>query len=192
MSGRVRNYWFYFLTRLSKLHAFCRDESWISKHFFLIWFWTFSVDFFSVSGEHFCERAFKNVIFVSRRFFWRDDKFWEIVFFVSEFDRENFWLLAWNFCMVLKTEVQVTTGIFRGKECTKDNLNTWFFPKLERKTAPMSVNCFWRFLKRQSMTAEELLEEKVKVEINFDSLCHKFLTWVSFLLSTSPGEPFEE
>ena len=34
MSGRVWNYWFYFLTRLSKLHAFCRDESWISKHFF--------------------------------------------------------------------------------------------------------------------------------------------------------------
>ena len=56
----------------------------------------------------------------------------------------------------------------------------------------MLVNFFWRFLKRQPMTAEELLEEKVKVEINFDSLCHKFLTWVSFLLSTSPGETFEE
>ena len=41
----------------------------------------FECQFFSVSGEHFCERAVKNVIFVSRRFFWRDDKFWEIVFF---------------------------------------------------------------------------------------------------------------
>ena len=94
--------------------------------------------------------------------------------------------------MFLKTEVQVTTGFFRGKECIKENLNTLFFPEFERKTAPISVNFFWRSVKRQSMTAEELLEEKVKVEINFDSLCHKFLTWVSFLLSTSPGEPFEE
>ena len=118
--------------------------------------------------------------------------FEKLFFFVSEFDRENFWLLAWNFYMVLKTEVQVTTGFFRGKECIKENITTWFFPKFERKTAPISVNFFWRSVKRQSMTAAELLEEKVKVEINFDSLCHKFLTWVSFLLSTSPGEPFEE
>ena len=94
--------------------------------------------------------------------------------------------------MVLKTEVQVTTGFFRGKECIKENLNTWFFPKFKRKTAPISVNFFCRSAKGQSMTAEELLEEKVKVEINFDRLCLKFLTWVSFLHSTSPGEPFEE
>ena len=94
--------------------------------------------------------------------------------------------------MVLKTEVQVTTGFFRGKECINENLNTWFFPDFERKTAPSSVNFFWRSVKRQSMTAEELLEEKVKNEINFDNLCHKFLAWVSFLLSTCPRETFEE
>ena len=104
---------------------------------------------------------------------------------ISDFWHETF---AWFY----KLKFKWTQDFFRGKECTKENLNTWFFPKLEGKTAPMLVNFFWRFLKRQSMTAEELLEEKVKVEINFDSLCHKFLTWVSFLLSTSPGEPFEE
>ena len=117
----------------------------------------FECQFFSISGEHFCERAVKNVIFVSRRLFWRDDKIWELVFLVSEFDRENFWLLAENFCMFLKTEVQVTTGFFRGKECINENFNTWFFPEFERKTAPISVNFFWRSVKRQSMTAEELL-----------------------------------
>ena len=94
--------------------------------------------------------------------------------------------------MVLKTEVQLTTGFFRGKECIKENLNSWFFPEFERKTAPISVNFFWRSVKRQFMTAEELLEEKVKIEISFDNLCHNFLAWVSFLLSTCPGEPFEE
>ena len=94
--------------------------------------------------------------------------------------------------MVLITEVQVTTGFFRGKEFINENLNTWSFLETERKTAPISVNFFWRSVKRQSVTAEELLEEKVKIEINFDSLCHKFLAWVSFLLSTFPGEPFEE
>ena len=86
-----------------------------SVNTFFDMFSDFSVDFFSVFGEHFCERAFKIVIFVSRSFFWRDDKFWEIFFFVSEFDRENFWLLAWKFCMVLKTEVQVNTGVFSRK-----------------------------------------------------------------------------
>ena len=159
---------------------------------FLICFRTLSVNFFSVSAEHFCERAVKNVIFVSRRFLWRDDKFWEILFFVSEFDRENFWPLAWKFCMVLKTEVQVTTGFFRGKKFIHENLNTWSFPETERKTALISMIFFWRSVKRQSMTAEEVLEEKVKIEINFDSLCHKFLAWMSFLLSTCPGEHLEE
>ena len=94
--------------------------------------------------------------------------------------------------MVLKTEVQVTTGFFRGKEFINENLNTWSLPETERKTVPISVNFFWRSVKRQSMTAEEVLEEKVKIELNFDSPCHKFLAWVSFLLSTCPGEHFEE
>ena len=94
--------------------------------------------------------------------------------------------------MVLKNEVQVTTGFFRGKECINENLNTWFFPEFERKTAPRSVNFFWQSVKRQSMTAGELSEEKIKIDINFDNLCHKFLTWVSFLLSTCPRELFEE
>ena len=94
--------------------------------------------------------------------------------------------------MVLITEVQVTTGFFRGKEFINENLNTWSFLETERQTAPISVNFFWRSVKRQSVTAEELLEEKIKIEINFDSLCHKLLAWVSFLLSTFPGEPFEE
>ena len=66
---------------------------------FLICFRTFSVDLFSVFGEHFCERAFKIVIFVSRKFFWRDDKFWEIVFlFLSLFAKvSDFWhkTFAW-------------------------------------------------------------------------------------------------
>ena len=88
-------------------------------------------------------------------------KRWQVLrksfFLFSEFDRENFWLLAENFCMVLKIEVQVTTGFFRGKECINENFNTWFSPEFERKTAPTSVNFFWRSVKRQSMTAEELL-----------------------------------
>ena len=82
--------------------------------------------------------------------------------------------------------------IFSRKKFINGNINTWSFPEIERKTAPISVNFFWRSVKRQSMTAEELLEQKVKIEINFDSLGHKFLAWVSFLLSTCPGEPFEE
>ena len=92
--------------------------------------------------------------------------------------------------MVLKTEVQVTTGFFRGKEFINENLNTWSLPETERKTVPISVNFFWRSVKRQSMTAEEVLEEKVKIELNFDSPCHKFLTWVSFLLSYVSGGTF--
>ena len=113
-------------------------------------------------------------------------------FFVSEIDRESFCLLAWNFCMVLKTEVQVTTGFFRGKVFIHENLNTWSFPETERKTALISMTFLWRSVKRQSLTAEEVLEVKVKIEINFDSLCHKFLAWMSFLLSMCPGELFEE
>ena len=85
--------------------------------------------------------------------------------------------------MVLKTEVQVTTGFFRGKKFIHENLNTWSFPETERKTALISMIFFWRSVKRQSMTAEEVLEEKVKIEINFDSLCHKFLAWMSFFAS---------
>ena len=94
--------------------------------------------------------------------------------------------------MVLKTEVQVTTGFFPGEECNNENFNSWIFPEFERKTAPISLNFFWPSVRRQSVTAGELLEEKVKIEIKFDRLCLKFLAWVSFMLSTCPGEPFDE
>ena len=50
----------------------------------------FECQFFSISEEHFCERAVKNVIFVSRRLFWRDDKIWELVFF-------GFWVWSRKF-----------------------------------------------------------------------------------------------
>ena len=93
--------------------------------------------------------------------------------------------------MVLKTGVQVTTGFFRGKAFIHENLNTWSFPETVRRTALISMIFFWRSVKRQSMTAEEVLEEKVKIEINFDSLCHKFLAWMFFAFYVSRGT-FEE
>ena len=172
--------------------AYCLSRwSWISKHLFfwyVFWLW---VSKFSVSGEHFQQRAVKNEMFVSRRFFWK----------MTNFEKQFFGFWVWS-RKFLTFGIKLLHGfkkwnssdhrIFRGKECINENLNTWFFPEFERKTAPSSVNFFWRSVKRQSMTAEELLEEKVKNEISFDSLCHKFLAWVSFLLSTCPREPFEE
>ena len=178
-----------FLTRFSKLHPFWRDE--ISKYLFFRYVFGTCVKFFlfwwAILGEG-CQKSniCLQMIFLKR---------WQV-------SRNSFFLFlsliakiltfGIKLCMLLKTEFQVITRFFRGKECINENLNTWFLPEIERKTAPSSLNFFWRSVKRQSMTAEELLEKKVKFETNFDSLCHKFLAWVSFLLSTCPGEPFEE
>ena len=67
--------------------------------FFSICFRTLSVNFSSVFGKQFCEMVVKYVVFVSRRFLWRDDKFWEIVFlFLSLIAKiSDFWhkTFAW-------------------------------------------------------------------------------------------------
>ena len=58
----------FFLTRLSKLHAFCRDESWISKHFF--WYvFGLLVSIFFRFWRAFLWEGFQNCNFCLQKFF---------------------------------------------------------------------------------------------------------------------------
>ena len=90
---------------------------------FQICFWPLSVEFFWLLASNF-GKAVKNVINASKRVFWRDGKFWEN-YFVKVIFRfwvwsRNFLTLGINFCMILETEVQVTTGLFSRKR-----MNQW-------------------------------------------------------------------
>ena len=95
-------------------------------------------------------------------------------------------------CMVLKTAFRVSTRFFWGKFASIKNLIPDFFePSAENFSKFREVfsgllsicnQCFQR----------SLLEEYMKFEITFDNLWHKFLAWVSFLLSTCPGEPLRK
>ena len=78
------------------------------------------------------------------------------------------------------------------KKCFNKKLNTWFFWTFNGKLFKVPWSFFRPSVKMQSRPPSEILEEYMKFEINFDSLCYKFLAWVSFLFSTCPGEPFEE
>ena len=115
----------------------------------------------------------------------------KIFLLVSEFVEgiSDFWQ---KFLHGLKNWIsRVHKMFFLRKKCFNKKLNTWFFLTFSGKLFKVPWNLFWRSVKRQSMPPAEPLEEYVKFEINFDSLWHKFLAWVSSLLFTCPGESFE-
>ena len=85
----------------------------------------------------------------------------------------------------------MSTRFFWGKNAPIKNFYLIFLD-FQRKTFQSSVKFFPASAKMQSRPPAEPLEENLKFEIIFDSLSHKFLAWVSFLLSTCPGETFEE
>ena len=81
---------------------------------------------------------------------------------------------------------------FLRKKCSNKKLNIWFFWTFNGKLFKVPWSFFRPSVKMQSRPPSGPLEEYMKFEINFDSLWHKFLAWVSFLFSTCPGEPFEK
>ena len=89
--------------------------------------------------------------------------------------------------MVLKTEVEETTGFFRGKECINENLNTWFFPRFERKTAQSSVIFFLAICQKAIYDCSGALRGKDKIWEKFSQLWHKFVAWVSILVLRVQG-----
>ena len=100
----------------------------------------------------------------------------------------NFWKKN---CTVLETAFWVSTRFFWGKNASIKNFYLIVLD-FQRKTFQSSVKFFPASVEMQSRPPADPLEEYKKFEIIFDSLSHKFLAWVSFLLSTCPGEPFEE
>ena len=116
------------------MHHFCRDESWISKHLFFDMFSDFECQFFFGFWREFCERAVKNVIFVSRRFFWRDDKFWDIAFFwfLSLIAKiSDFWLKT--FAWFWKLKFKWPQDYFQEKNASMKPLIPDFFRNLSGK-----------------------------------------------------------
>ena len=100
----------------------------------------------------------------------------------------NFWKKN---CTVLETAFRVSTRFFWGKNASVKNFYLIVLD-FQRKTFQSSVKFFPASAKMQSRPPAEPLEEYMKFEIFFDSLSHKFLAWVSFLLSKCPVETFEE
>ena len=128
--------WLHFTGRAVK-KAICSSilKKWLQKDLIFIYFFpTLTVQFFGF-GDWFSERAVKNVIYVSKRVFFRDDNFWKgWCQLISEFDREIFIILAKNFWMVLRTAIHVSTGLFWGKNWFNKSLLPTFFSELERET----------------------------------------------------------
>ena len=82
--------------------------------------------------------------------------------------------------------------IFLRKICFNKNLIPDFFePSAENFSKFREVFSGLLSICNQGLQ-RSFLEEYMKFEINFDSLWHKFLAWVSFLLSTCPGEPLRK
>ena len=193
MNERLRNYWlclYWQSCQICVLVVQMKKKSFKESYFFNC-FRTLGVAL-SVSGVVFW-RFVQKVIFVSKRVFWKDDEFLVVqCCLICEFDREIFIIPAKNFCVVLRTALHVSTGLFWGKNWFNKNPFTYFFRTLSGKLIKIWRMFFGQSVKKTINACRGAFGGKDNYWVKPCQSWHKLLAWVSVLLSTWGEEPIDQ
>ena len=136
----------------------------------------------------FFEESSQNVIYVPKFVFGRDIIFDRngYTWFVSLIER------IFDFCIVLKTAFHVSRGFFWGKQSFNKTHKTYFFSDIEQETFQNLVNFFPMVFQNTINACRGASGGKDNYWVKPCQSWIKLLAWVSVLLSTWAGEPFDE